>query len=200
MLIHGFIGASRVNGPGIRAVLFFQGCSLRCRSCWNPESHPFIGDELSVDEVAGRVLAANQETPLDGVTFSGGEPMQQADALLALIEYLYELLPHFSFGLYSGYSEEELRSGRYWCRSEPPPHARRDIWQHLTRHLDFAVLGRYIASRPSALPLRTSTNQMLKLFSSRYGGKDFEPQEVEFHIGAQGLVQVTGFPLAGLPV
>ena len=199
MLIHGFIGASRVNGPGIRAVLFFQGCSLGCRSCWNPQSHPLIGDEHSVDEVAGQVLAANQETPLDGVTFSGGEPMQQADALLALIQYLHALLSHFSFGLYSGYSEEELRSGRYWCRFEPQPHAKRDIWQRLTLHLDFAVLGRYIASRPSTLPLRTSANQQLRLFSLRYREQDFAAQEVEIQIGTQGLVQVTGFPLAGLP-
>jgi anaerobic ribonucleoside-triphosphate reductase activating protein len=200
MLIHGFIGASRVNGPGIRAVLFFQGCSLGCRSCWNPQSHPFIGDEHSVDEVAGRVLAANQETPLDGVTFSGGERMQQADAVLALVEHLHDVLPELSIGLYSGYIDEELRRGRYWCRSEPPPHAKRDIWQRLTRHLDFAVLGRHIASRPGVLPLRTSANQQLRLFSLRYREQDFAAQEVEIQIGTQGLVQVTGFPIAGLPV
>ena len=200
MLIHGFVNASRVNGPGTRAVLFFQGCSLRCRSCWNPKSHPFIGDERSVEEVAGWVLSANQETALDGVTFSGGEPMQQADALLAIVESLHLGLARLSFGLYSGYSENELKSGRYWCRSEPPPSSKRDIWQRLTRYLDFAVLGRYINSRPSTLPLRTSANQQLTLFSSRYGEHDFEPQEVEIHIEAQGLVQVTGFPLAGLPV
>ncbi len=200
MLIHGFIGASRVNGPGIRAVLFFQGCSLGCRSCWNPKSHPFIGDEHSVEEVTGWVLAANRETTLNGVTLSGGEPMQQADAVLALVESLRRRLPELSIGLYSGYSEEELRSGRYWCRSEPPLCAKRGIWQRLASHLDFAVLGRYIDSRPSMLPLRTSANQQLKLFSSRHGEQDFEPQEVEIHIGAQGLVQVTGFPLAGLPV
>jgi hypothetical protein len=41
---------------------------------------------------------------------------------------------------------------------------------------------------------------MLKLFSSRHGERDFETQEVEIHIGTQGLVQVTGFPVAGLPV
>jgi anaerobic ribonucleoside-triphosphate reductase activating protein len=200
MLIHGFVNASRVNGPGTRAVLFFQGCSLRCRSCWNPKSHPFIGDERSVEEVAGWVLSANQETALDGVTFSGGEPMQQADTLLALVESLHCRLPGLSFGLYSGYSENELKSGRYWCRSERPASSKRDIWRRLTSNLDFAVLGRYLTSRPSTLPLRTSANQQLTLFSSRYGEQDFEPQEVEIHIEAQGLVRVTGFPLAGLPV
>lgn len=200
MLIHGFIGASRVNGPGLRAVLYFQGCSLRCRSCWNPKSHAFIGDEHSVDEIAGWILSANRDTRLDGATFSGGEPMQQAGALLALVKSLHHHLPGLSFGLYSGYSEKELKAGRYWCRTESSPYSKRDIWQHLTGHLDFAVLGRYVASRPSNLPLRTSANQDLRLLSSRYGEHDFEPQQVEVQIGAQGLIQVTGFPTAGLPV
>jgi hypothetical protein len=120
--------------------------------------------------------------------------------LLALIEFLHRRLPGLSFGLQSGYSEEELKTGRYWCRSEIRQHAKQDIWERLTRYLDFAVLCRYVAARPSTLPLRTSTNQKLTLFSSRYREQDFEPQEVEIHIGAQGLVQVTGFPLAGSPV
>ena len=48
MLIHGFVRGSRVNGPGLRAVVYFQGCTLGCRSCWNAESHPFIGEEWSI--------------------------------------------------------------------------------------------------------------------------------------------------------
>jgi anaerobic ribonucleoside-triphosphate reductase activating protein len=200
MLIHGFVGASRVNGPGLRAVVYLQGCSIGCHFCWNPKSHPFIGDERSVEELVAWVFREHQESALEGVTFSGGEPMQQADALLALVESLHCRLPGLSFGLYSGYSEKELKSGRYWCRSGLEPGTKRDIWQRLTRYLDFAVLGRYVASRPDTLPLRTSANQKLTLFSSRYREQDFEPQEVEIHIGAQGLVQVTGFPSAGLPV
>jgi anaerobic ribonucleoside-triphosphate reductase activating protein len=200
MLIHGFVGASRVNGPGLRAIVYFQGCSIGCRSCWNPKSHAFAGDESGVEEVAEQVLCAYLESALEGVTLSGGEPMQQADAVLALVESVHYRLPGLSFGLYSGYSEEELKTGRYWCRSELATSAKRDIWQRLTRYLDFAVLGRYIASRPSTLPLRTSDNQKLTLFSRRYREQDFEPQEVEIHLGVQGLVQVTGFPVAGLPV
>ena len=84
MLIHGFVSGSRVNGLGLRAVVYFQGCTLGCRFCWNPKSHAFIGDERSIAEVVGWVLCAHGESALEGVTFSGGEPMQQADALLAL--------------------------------------------------------------------------------------------------------------------
>ena len=43
MLVHGFVPVSRANGPGRRAVLWFQGCNLNCPECWNQTSHPFEG-------------------------------------------------------------------------------------------------------------------------------------------------------------
>src|SRR5438552_9104850 len=199
MLIHGLVRGSRVNGPGLRAVIYFQGCTLGCSNCWNPETHIFAGGERSIAEVTALVVSAHQEPALDGITFSGGEPMQQADALLVLIESLHDRLPGLSFGMYSGYSEGELSSGRYWCRFELTQRAKQDIWRCIRTRLDFAVLGRYAAGRPSTLALRTSTNQKLMLLSGRYRERDFEPQEVEIQIGSQGIVQVTGFPTAGIP-
>jgi anaerobic ribonucleoside-triphosphate reductase activating protein len=199
MLLHGFVSGSRVNGPGLRAVVYFQGCKLGCRDCWNPESHTFAGEERTSASVANAVVSAHQERALDGVTFSGGEPMQQPDALLALMETLRDRIPGLSFGMYSGYSEPELSSGLYWCRSNLTHRAKQDIWQRIQSHLDFAVLGRYVTGHPSALALRTSSNQKLTLFSERYEERDFEPQEVEIHIDTQGFVQVTGFPTGGIP-
>jgi anaerobic ribonucleoside-triphosphate reductase activating protein len=157
-------------------------------------------NRLPFEEVRSWVLCAHRECALEGVTFSGGEPMQQAGDLLVLIESIRDQRTALSFGMYSGYSEQELASGRYWCRREVTLRARQEIWQRIRGHLDFAVLGRFIASRPSNLPLRTSANQKLALFSDSYREQDFEPQEVEVHIGESGLVQVTGFPLAGPPV
>jgi anaerobic ribonucleoside-triphosphate reductase activating protein len=200
MLIHAVVPGGRVNGPGLRAVVYFQGCTVGCPSCWNPETHPFAGEEQSIETVTAIVLSAHRERPFEGVTFSGGEPMQQADDLLALMRSIYDRLPTLSFGMYSGYSEHELASGRYWCRTELPQVARQELWHSIRRYLDFAVLGRYVAGRPSALPLRTSANQRLKLFSDRYRDVDFEQQEIEVHIGESGLVQVSGFPVAGTPV
>ena len=200
MLIHAIVRCSRVNGPGLRAVVYFQGCTVGCRSCWNPETHPFAGEERTIEAVTATALAGHRERLFDGVTFSGGEPMQQAADLVTLIESIHNRLPALSFGLYSGYSEQELASGRYWCRTELPRVARQELWNSIQRHLDFAVLGRYVADRPSALPLRTSANQRLKLFSDRYCEQDFQPQEIEVHLGESGLVQVTGFPVAGTPV
>ena len=199
MLIHGLVSGSRVNGPGLRTVIYFQGCTLGCRNCWNPETHIFAGEERSIAEVTALVVSAHQERALEGVTFSGGEPMQQADALLVLIESLRDRLPGLSIGMYSGYSEPELSSGHYWCRSELTRRTKQDIWRSIRSHLDFAVLGRYAAERPSTLALRTSSNQNLTLLSRRYSEGDFKPQEVEVHIDSEGVVHVTGFPTAGIP-
>jgi anaerobic ribonucleoside-triphosphate reductase activating protein len=70
----------------------------------------------------------------------------------------------------------------------------------IKQHLDFAVLGRFVAARPSTLPLRTSANQVLRLLGDRYREEQFKPLEFEVHIEAQGLTQITGFPLVGLPL
>jgi anaerobic ribonucleoside-triphosphate reductase activating protein len=146
------------------------------------------------------IVSAHQERALEGVTFSGGDPMHQADALLVLIESLRDRLPGLSLGMSSGYSEPELSSRHYSCRFELTRRTKQDIWRSIGTHLDFVVLGRYAAGQPSTLSLRTSANQKLALFSERYREIEFEPQEVEIHIDTQGTVQVTGFPIAGIPV
>ena len=61
MLLHAFIPASRANGPGLRTVVFFQGCTLGCQGCFNPETHAFRGAEVTVLAVAERVLQAHKE-------------------------------------------------------------------------------------------------------------------------------------------
>lgn len=182
MKIHAIITHSRVNGPGVRSVVYFQGCDLGCSGCWNPATHAFVGAERSPEDVAMQILGV---AGIDGVTFSGGEPMQQAPALLALIKILKVCGLSLSIGLYSGYTERELDAAA--------------IWHDVRQHLDFAVLGRFVAARPSPLPLRTSANQALRLFSDRYREEDFQPQECEVQIMQEGLVQITGFPLAGSP-
>jgi anaerobic ribonucleoside-triphosphate reductase activating protein len=198
MLIHGLVIGSRVNGPGLRAVIYFQGCTLGCRNCWNPATHSFSGPERSVTEIANSVMLAHEARPLDGVTFSGGEPMQQADALLLLIEALRARLRGLSIGMYSGYSEHELASGLYWCRTDLSQQTRKRIWRNISGHLDFAILGRYVAGRPSTLPLRSSSNQKLAILSNRYRGEDFGTQEFEVEIDPKGAIQVTGFPTSGI--
>jgi anaerobic ribonucleoside-triphosphate reductase activating protein len=200
MLLHALIPASRANGPGLRAVIFFQGCTLRCPGCWNPDSHPFRGAEVTVDAVVQEVLRAQAQHALEGVTFSGGEPMQQADSLLTLMYTLRQRAPELSFGMFSGYAEHELTKGQYsiWGNGSSKQHSKR-LWQEIRPCLDFAILGRFNQAQPSNLPLRTSRNQVLRLFSDRYTPADFSEELTEVSIKENGRAEVTGFPTLGLP-
>jgi anaerobic ribonucleoside-triphosphate reductase activating protein len=200
MLLHALIPASRANGPGLRAVVFFQGCSLGCPKCWNPETHPFRGTEVTVDAVVQEVLRAQAQHALEGVTFSGGEPMQQADSLLTLMYTLRRRAPELSFGMFSGYTEYELDLGQYWTWGcDYSERVRGRIWRTIQAYLDFAVLGRFDQTQPCILPLRSSRNQVLRLFSGRYNMQDFSEQLVEVTVHTDGRAELTGFPTLGLP-
>jgi len=199
MLLHSFVPATRANGPGLRSVVFFQGCSLHCPGCWNPSSQKFRGIELTVLEVAQRFEEATQLESLEGVTFSGGEPMQQAEALLVLMREIRGVAPAVSLGMFTGYTEKELETGQYVTRPRATAEQKRELWRTIQALLDFAVMGRYDQRQPSMEPLRTSRNQRLVLCSNRYQDCDFGPQLVEISIEESGKSVLTGFPVLGVP-
>ncbi len=199
MLLHAFVPVSRANGPGLRAVVYFQGCSLQCPGCWNPSSHKFRGIEVTVPEVAQRFEEARRLEPLEGATFSGGEPMQQAEGLLELMREIRKTAPAASLGMFTGYTESELASGRFVTRLGADVEQKFELWRAVRGLLDFAVMGRYDQTQPSIAPLRTSRNQRLVLFSRRYEEGDFGPQLVEISIEESGKSVLTGFPVLGVP-
>lgn len=200
MLLHAIIPASRANGPGLRAVVFFQGCKLGCPGCWNSLTHPFKGMELPAEAVAEEVLRVPGVHLLEGITFSGGEPMQQADSVLALIRNIRRRAPRLTFGMFSGYTEYELDEGRYWVWNQQITlREKQRLWGTIRAHLDFAVLGRFNPAIPGNSPLRTSRNQVLRFFGNRYSEADFGEQLVEVLIDNNGRTEMTGFPVLGLP-
>ena len=78
-----------VDGPGIRVVIFFQGCSLRCKYCHNPDSWDMSGGELTdTDTLMDKIRRFRPyfERSGGGVTFSGGEPLLQKEFLLELLK------------------------------------------------------------------------------------------------------------------
>lgn len=88
--IHSFQSLGTVDGPGIRSVIFMQGCPLRCACCHNPDTWDFAGgSEQSVDFLVDKVLRYKAYFGSDGgVTVSGGEPLMQADFLAELFNKL----------------------------------------------------------------------------------------------------------------
>ncbi len=88
--IHSFESLGAVDGPGIRFVIFMQGCNMNCKYCQNRDTWPInAGTTYSVNEIMQKIMKyKNYICPNGGVTISGGEPLLQADFLIELLQEL----------------------------------------------------------------------------------------------------------------
>lgn len=83
--IHSLESFGTVDGPGVRYVVFFQGCPMRCRYCHNPDTWEMSGGkEMEVDEIISNILRNKEFYDSGGITATGGEPMVQMDFLTEL--------------------------------------------------------------------------------------------------------------------
>ncbi|MFB7470730.1 4Fe-4S single cluster domain-containing protein [Kitasatospora sp. NPDC056184] len=171
-----------VLGPGHRAVLWVQGCPLRCRGCVAAETLPFTdGPGRPVAELVDWLAGL---TGIEGVTVSGGEPFAQAGALVALLDGLRRARPELSAMAYSGFRLETLRRGTPAQRG-------------LLDRLDLLVDGPYVAPLHADLRWRGSSNQRLHWLSRRYADLPAEPDTgagIEFSVGLDGSLSWAGVP------
>ncbi|MEE0776412.1 MAG: anaerobic ribonucleoside-triphosphate reductase activating protein [Bacillota bacterium] len=98
------VNDSIVDGKGLRLSIYVQGCSHHCKGCHNPQTHdPRGGKTMAIEEI----WALAQKNPLiDGLTFSGGEPMEQPIPLIALARKAKDA--GMGIWCYTGYTWEEL--------------------------------------------------------------------------------------------
>ncbi|MBP7165360.1 MAG: anaerobic ribonucleoside-triphosphate reductase activating protein [Firmicutes bacterium] len=102
----GIVDESVVDGPGVRLVVFAQGCPHRCPGCHNPHTWDFYGGmEVSIEEV---LLRAEANPILSGITLSGGEPFAQAPGFARLAQEAGRM--GLSVVTYTGYTWEQLVS------------------------------------------------------------------------------------------
>ncbi|MBQ8430881.1 MAG: pyruvate formate lyase-activating protein [Clostridia bacterium] len=94
--IHSFESMGAVDGPGLRFVIFMQGCPLRCAYCHNPDSWEFgKGEEKTVEQCFNEIVKyKNYFGEKGGVTVSGGEPLCQINFVIELFRKLKELNIH----------------------------------------------------------------------------------------------------------
>lgn len=87
--IHSIQTMGAVDGPGIRGVVFLQGCPLRCAYCHNPDTWLFEGgQEITADQLLGKLLRYRSYYKNGGVTVSGGEPLMQSEFVAELFSLL----------------------------------------------------------------------------------------------------------------
>lgn len=90
--IHSFQSLGAVDGPGIRYVVFMQGCPYRCPYCHNPDTKPYEGgEEYTASELVAKVSRYKSYFGSEGgVTVSGGEPLLQAEFVAELFEKMHQ--------------------------------------------------------------------------------------------------------------
>ena len=180
----GFLARSSVNGPGIRSVVWVQGCPIHCEGCFNPQFLPFSkAEEVTPSALADRICA---QEPIEGVTFTGGEPFAQADALGELGK---RLQGHgHSIVTFTGFSANLVLGST------------RPSWKRLLTVTDLLIAGPYIPSLKCETPLIGSSNQrIIQLNDSLAVHASYTPVSghvTEFTIYADGTLTATGFPEA----
>lgn len=145
--IAGVTTESIVDGPGIRGTIFFQGCPHACPGCHNLETwRNDGGKEIVISDIIGLL---NLNPLVTGVTFSGGEPFQQAPAAAALGKLLREL--GLNLWVYTGYTWEFLLNN-----------LNRPGYQELLNLAEVLVDGPFVLEqRDLSLLFRGSANQRL---------------------------------------
>ena len=167
MLIHS-IHTSKVNGPGKRLVIWTQGCTKACKNCFNPNTWKFEGLNISPIDIIKNIQ------DVDGVTISGGDPLEQEDILDLLIP-LYELNLSKGIILFSGFTIDEINNSSL---------------RECLNYIDVLIDGRYIDELRISNNFKGSENQNIIYFSDKIKPEELEiDQEIEIGDG-----YISGFP------
>jgi anaerobic ribonucleoside-triphosphate reductase activating protein len=180
--VSNIVHRSQVNGPGLRSVVWVQGCTLACPGCFNLHTHPHKPVKLVDPQELGRELIALPDT--EGLTISGGEPFQQADACAVLAATMQGA--GRSVMVFSGYPYGYLSSA-----------TDRDVVTFL-RSIDILVAGPYVEHlKTDGRSWLASANQELIFLTDRYkiSSHGEAPEEAIVEIKGDGhAMQLTGFP------
>lgn len=160
--IYGTAPGSIVDGPGIRYGVFMQGCSHHCPDCHNPKSQPHSGGrQMTVQQILDEFDAQDS---CAGVTLSGGEPFEQAEAVAELAQAFKE--KGTNVWVYSGYLFDDLIA--IAGGSQAPGASQYCNENHssgvlkLLKNIDVLVDGPFLKEKKSYDALfRGSTNQRL---------------------------------------
>ncbi len=175
-----FLSRSRVNGPGLRSVLWVQGCPMRCEGCFNRDFQEFDGRNRHAPEEIARWMLGEPGT--EGVTFSGGEPFAQTEGLAAVARMVRKAGK--GVVIFTGYSRGDLSSNES------------ADWETLLDHADMVIAGPYEQGNPAFRPLLSSANQEILHLTDRYRDYAAGPggKRAEFRISLTGDTVLTGLP------
>ncbi|MFD1706128.1 4Fe-4S single cluster domain-containing protein [Siminovitchia sediminis] len=182
LVIHRYLPQTTVEGPGKRFCLWVQGCSIRCEGCGVPwtwsKTH---GTVISVEELFQHIQKSKVENGIEGVTFLGGEPFDQAEALGELARKVKTI--GLTVMTFSGYWMEDLR--------------KRENCQALLAATDLLIDGPFVKEKLDvSRPWVGSSNQRYHFLTSAYQHLEFQLMDIgnkiEVRILDDGTVSVNG--------
>lgn len=148
MKIAGIKPNSLTNGPGMRYVIFFQGCSHHCPGCQNQHTWDFdSGKYMSVSEIISDI--EKNKDIISGITLSGGDPLDQQVQCALLLKAIKKHFPDLSIVVYTGYTYESIIESHKTCLSL----------------IDVLIDGEYKRDLPTKKKFRGSDNQRMLYLS-----------------------------------
>ena len=176
MNIHAY-KISRVNGPGKRFTLWTQGCSKGCVDCFNTETW---SNKNNIVLSTSEIFELIKEEEIDGVTITGGDPLEQEEELLDLLILINNLSLSKGVIVFTGFTYDEIRENR--------------TREKCCDYIDVLIDGRYEKENRVSDCFKGSSNQNIIYFSSKVKEEELiMDQEVEVSI-MDDIISVTGFP------
>ena len=175
---------SRANGPGIRSVIWVQGCTIGCDGCYSVATHPHRKINIvPPEELAIWICSLDG---IEGVSISGGEPFEQAHAVNRLLQCIRAERPDLSVFVFTGYEFEFLQQA-----------TDTDV-QALLAQIDLLCCGPFDPEKHDInLLWRGSSNQRLIYLSNRYSADEervwVSDSPVEEVLMADSALEYTGF-------
>lgn len=179
--IHRFLPFTRVEGPGQRACVWVQGCPIRCPGCFNPGTWSKNGGyHITIEELEARILDVSD---IEGVTFLGGEPFEQAEGLASLGRRVRR--EGLSVMTFTGYTYEDILNSP------------RSGWHALLGVTDLLIDGPYIRDlTDTSRPWVGSSNQRYHFLTPRYRHLEAElghtPNRLEIRLQPDGKIFING--------
>lgn len=171
--VHKILKKTKVEGPGVRYCIWFQGCSRHCKGCWAKATWaPDGGKELDAEDVLKDILATKG---IEGVTFLGGEPFEQPQAL----EYLAREVKKAGLSVvcFTGGKLEDIKN------------------REILNYIDLLIDGEYKEEEQDfSRPWVGSKNQRYHFLTDRYNEKILTEykNKIEINIQKNGLIFING--------
>lgn len=173
--IHKILKNTKVEGPGTRYCIWFQGCSRHCKGCWAEATWDFDGGyEADTDEIISEILSTKN---IEGVTFLGGEPFEQPEALTNIAKNVHNA--GLSVLCFTGKTLVEIQQAH----------------PDTLRYIDLLIDGEYKDElKDYSRPWVGSSNQQYHFLSNRYDETILAQykNKIEVNIEKNGTIFVNG--------